>query len=63
MDAVLREPQGFTQEDLGGRAAAVGWIISRDVVKKIERREREVTDIEMKMLAKALLVLPARLKE
>lgn len=63
MVAILRERQGLTQEDLAGRAAAVGWVISRDVVKRIERREREVTDIELKILAKALRVSAARLLE
>lgn len=61
--ARIRGELGLTQEDLAGRAAAVGWIISRDVVKRIERREREVTDIELKTLAKALRVSPARLLE
>ena len=58
-----REKLGLTQEDLAGRAAAIGWVISRDVVKRIERGEREVTDIELKNLAKALRVPPGRLLE
>ena len=57
----LREKLGLTQEDLAGRAAAIGWSISRDVVKRIERGEREVTDIELKLLAKALRIPPALL--
>jgi transcriptional regulator with XRE-family HTH domain len=61
--ARAREKLGLTQEDLAGRAAAIGWVISRDVVKRIERGEREVTDIELKNLAKALRVPPARLLE
>ena len=36
-----RERLGLTQEDLAGRAAAIGWTISRDVVKRIERGERK----------------------
>ena len=52
----LRNRQDLTQEDLAGRAAAVGWQISRDVVKRIERGEREVTDIELRLLAAALRV-------
>jgi transcriptional regulator with XRE-family HTH domain len=55
----LRRQQDLTQEDLAGRAAAVGWNISRDVVKRIERGEREITDIELRLLAKALRVPPA----
>jgi transcriptional regulator with XRE-family HTH domain len=54
--AKIRKAIGLTQEDLAGRAASVGWLISRDVVKRIERREREVTDIELKYLARALRV-------
>lgn len=55
----LRRQQNLTQEDLSGRAASVGWAISRDAVKRIERGEREVTDVELKLLAKALRVPPA----
>ncbi len=55
----LRKQQNLTQEDLAGRAAAVGWNISRDVVKRIERGEREITDIDLRVLAKALRVPPA----
>jgi transcriptional regulator with XRE-family HTH domain len=52
----LRRQQNLTQEDLAGRAAAIGWNISRDVVKRIESGEREVTDIELRLLAKSLRV-------
>lgn len=52
----LRKHQNLTQEDLAGRAAAVGWEISRDAIKRIERGEREVTDIELRLLARALRV-------
>jgi transcriptional regulator with XRE-family HTH domain len=55
----LRRAENLTQEDLAGRAAACGWLISRDAVKRIERGEREVTDIEIRLLAKALRVPPA----
>jgi transcriptional regulator with XRE-family HTH domain len=59
----LRRQQNLTQEDLAGRAAAIGWEISRDAVKRIERGEREVTDIELRLLAKALRVPAAVLLE
>jgi len=59
----LRRQQNLTQEDLAGRAATVGWEISRDAVKRIERGEREVTDIELRLLAKALRVPAAVLLE
>lgn len=52
----FRHQQNLTQEDLAGRAAAVGWSISRDAVKRIERGEREITDIELRLLAAALRV-------
>jgi transcriptional regulator with XRE-family HTH domain len=61
--ARLRVQQALTQQDLAGRAAAVGWLISRDAVKRIESGEREVTDIEIRNLAKALRVPPAVLFE
>ena len=61
--ARIRGALGLSQEDLAGRASAIGWVISRDVVKRIERGEREVTDIELKALAKALRVPPALLLE
>ena len=55
----LRNQQDLTQEDLAGRAAVAGWSISRDAVKRIERGEREITDIELRLLAAALRVPPA----
>ena len=55
----LRKQQNLTQENLAGRAATVGWSISRDAVKRIERGEREITDIELRLLAAALRVPPA----
>ena len=61
--AKLRQQQNLTQEDLAGRAAALNWEISRDAVKRIENGEREVTDIELRLLAKALRVPPAVLLE
>lgn len=55
----LRKQQNLTQEDLAGRAATIGWQISRDVIKRIERGEREVTDIELRLLSRTLRVPPA----
>jgi transcriptional regulator with XRE-family HTH domain len=52
----LREKLNITQEELAGRAAGIGWTISRDVVKRIERGEREVTDIELRLLSAALRI-------
>jgi len=61
--AKLRLQQGLTQQDLAGRAAVIGWEISRDAVKRIESGEREVTDIDIKFLSQALRVPPAVLIE
>jgi transcriptional regulator with XRE-family HTH domain len=55
----LRKQQNLTQEDLAGRAAVAGWSITRDAVKRIERGEREINDIELRLLAAALRVPPA----
>lgn len=54
--AKLRTQQALTQEDFAGRAATEGWQISRDTVKRIESGEREITDKEIRLLAKALRV-------
>lgn len=59
----LRHQQNLTQEDLVGRAAQLNWMISRDIVKNIERGEREVNDIELRYLAAALKVHPTILLE
>lgn len=61
--ARIRLGQALSQEDLVGRAAVISWVISRDVVKRIESGEREVTDIELRKLGKALRVPPAVLLE
>ncbi len=54
--ARLRAEQKLTQQDLAGRLAAVDFDASEDVVRSIENGQREVTDIELKILAKALRV-------
>jgi len=57
----LRQFNGLTQDEVVARAQIQGWSISVDTLKKLERGEREVTDIELKKLAKALRVTVARL--
>jgi transcriptional regulator with XRE-family HTH domain len=52
----IRTNQKLTQEDLAGRLAAVGWNVSRDTVQRIESGQREVTDIDLRFLAKGLRV-------
>ena len=61
--ARFRSQLGLSQEDLAGRTAAIGWVVSRDIIKKVERREREVTDIELKRFARALRIPAALLLE
>lgn len=52
----LRKAQSLTRDELAARAQIGGWDISSFVLKRIERGEREVTDIDLKKLAKALRV-------
>jgi transcriptional regulator with XRE-family HTH domain len=52
----LRVAQELTRDQLAARAQVKGWSISSFVVRRIEYGEREVTDIELKKLARALRV-------
>ena len=52
----LREAQSMTTTQLAAEAQIAGWDIARFSIRKIEIGEREVTDIELRMLAKALKV-------
>jgi transcriptional regulator with XRE-family HTH domain len=52
----LRVDRELTQQDLAGRLAVVGWNVSRDIVQRIESGEREVTDIDLRLLARGLRV-------
>jgi len=52
----IRENKGFTQERLAAELQMLGWDISRFGISKIERGERQVTDKELVLLAKALFV-------
>jgi len=61
--ARLRTAQNLTRNELAARAQVVGWDITFYVVKRIENGEREVTDIELRKLAKALRVPVAVLLE
>lgn len=57
--ARLRREADLTQEELAARCQVGGWEVSRDAIKRIERGEREVTDVELRKLAKALRTVPA----
>jgi len=54
--AQLRKAQRLTQDALAARAQVAGWEVSTDIIRKIELGAREVTDIELKKLAKMLRV-------
>ncbi len=43
-----------TQEDLAGRLAALGLVLDRSAVSRIENQERVLTDIEVIAIARAL---------
>lgn len=59
----LRSAQNLTRDELAARAQVAGWDISSSVIKRIESGEREITDIELRQLAKALRVPAAVLLE
>jgi transcriptional regulator with XRE-family HTH domain len=52
----LRKMAQLTRDDLAARAQVQGWDISAYAIRRIEHGEREVTDIELRKLAKALRV-------
>ena len=52
----IREGQGLTQEQLAIRIEMAGWQVDRFIVSKIERGDRQVSDIEAKLIAKILKV-------
>jgi len=57
----MRINRKLTQEDLAAACQRSGWQIGRVIVAKIEMGEREVTDLELTVLAKALAVKVADL--
>jgi len=57
----IREKQGLTQEQLAIRIEMAGWQVDRFVVSKIERGDRQVSDFEAQLIAKALKVSIANL--
>lgn len=50
----LRRIKKMKQADLAARCGVLGWDVAENVITKIECRFRCVTDIELKVLAKAL---------
>jgi transcriptional regulator with XRE-family HTH domain len=57
----FREEQGLTQELLAIRIEIAGWQVDRFIVSKIERGNRELSDIEAQTIAKALKISVSRL--
>jgi transcriptional regulator with XRE-family HTH domain len=52
----IRERQGLTQEQLAIRIEMAGWQVDRFIVSKIERGDRQVSDLEAGVIAQALKV-------
>lgn len=56
----IRERKQLTQEQLAARLSTLGWEVDRFLVSKIERGERQITDMQVILIADALQV---KLKE
>ena len=52
----IREKLGITQEQLAIRIEMAGWQVDRFIVSKIERGDRQLSDVEAQTIAKALKV-------
>ncbi|EHW0652364.1 helix-turn-helix transcriptional regulator [Vibrio parahaemolyticus] len=52
----LRKQQKITQEQLSAKCNVIGLDISRGTLAKIEAGVRQVTDVEIVMIARALKV-------
>ncbi len=61
--ARLSKNPKISQEELATELQTLGWDIDRCGISKIERGERQVTDKELLLLAKALSISPASLLE
>jgi transcriptional regulator with XRE-family HTH domain len=57
----IREEQDLTQEQLAIRIEMADWHIDRFIVSKIERGDRQLSDVETQIIAKALKVSVSRL--
>ena len=53
---LLRKQQKITQEQLSAKCNVIGLDISRGTLAKIEAGVRQVTDVEIVMIARALRV-------
>ncbi|MBI5422962.1 MAG: helix-turn-helix transcriptional regulator [Opitutae bacterium] len=52
----LRKAQGLTREQLAAKLHIRGWDVTRKVVERIENGRREINDLELRVLARALRV-------
>lgn len=59
----LRKAQGLTRDQLAAKLHVRGWDVTHKVVERIENGRREVNDIELRFLARALRVPVASLFE
>lgn len=57
----IRNAQELTQDQFIARCNLLEWNISRSTLAKIESKVRRITDIEVKLLAKALKVTEQQL--
>ncbi len=51
---VIRESKSWTQEQLAAKCNLLQWNISRSTLAKIESKVRQVTDVEVLYLTRAL---------
>lgn len=59
----IREHHGWTQDQLAAKCNLAGWDISRGTLAKIEAKVRQITDKEIILISKVLLVPVAELFE
>lgn len=58
----LRRELALTQDEFAARCHVVGnWNVDRFLIAKIEAGERAVTDLELRILIRALKTTPAAL--
>lgn len=60
---VLREQKKLTQTMLAARCGANGWDVSENIITRIERGFRCLSDFEILALSKALHIKPGELFE
>ena len=58
---VLREKRGLSQSDLAAKLQTMNVNIDQQMVSKIEKNNRQVTDYELACICKCLTVTPNEL--